>query len=141
MMYTRFLPLLAAVSLALSLATLSARSAEKKSDEEFEVVSLACVEEGSGGFRWKDDEAELKKFGTSRHLVKLISETKRTVVSGTRERTLLCISGGEGMTICRQGYETWAFNDDKSFTLSYIHGGVVGGSANIFLSYGTCQVP
>ena len=45
------------------------------------------------------------------------------------------------MTICRRGYETWAFKDNASFTFSYIHGGVVGGSPNIFLGFGECQAP
>ena len=139
-MHSHVLPLLAAFWLAIGPASV-AWGAEKKNGEAGEVASLVCVEAGSGGFHWTGDEAELEKLANSSYLVKMVSKTERTVTFGEREWTLRCFDGGEGMTLCRRGYETWDFKGDKSFTFSYIHGGVVGGSSNIFVSYGECEKP
>ena len=49
--------------------------------------------------------------------------------------------GFDDLTICRRGYETWAFKDNASFTFSYIRGGVVGGSPNIFLGFASARHP
>ncbi len=140
-MYRHALLLVGTLTMTFALSTARAQTASQ--DGEADPVSLVCVETDSGGFKWRDEKANFQKLDPSRYLVRVISETERTVKSGERERErkLRCRRATELLTLCRWGFETWVFKGEESFTLSYIHGGVIGGSSNIYVSYGECQKP
>ena len=157
-MYRHALLLVGTLTMTFALSTARAQTASQ--DGEADPVSLVCVETDSGGFKWRDEKANFQKLDPSRYLVRVISETERTVdpsrylvrvISETertvksgereRERKLRCRRATELLTLCRWGFETWVFKGEESFTLSYIHGGVIGGSSNIYVSYGECQKP
>ena len=138
-MYRHALLLVGTLTMTFALGTAWAQTASK--DDEADPVSLVCVETDSGGFKWRDEKVEFQKLDLSRYLVRVISETERTVKSGERERKLRCRQATELLTLCRWSFETWGFKGEESFTLSYIHGGVIGGSSNIYVSYGECQRP
>ncbi len=138
-MYRHAMLLVGTLTMTFALST--ARAQTTSQDGEADPVSLVCVETDSGGFKWRDEKANFQKLDPSRYLVRVISETERTVKSGERERKLRCRRASEMLTLCRRGFETWGFKGEESFTLSYIHGGVIGGSSNIYVSYGECQKP
>ena len=111
---------------------------------------LHCVETGSAGFIWEEEQTEGRRigFGSNRFVVKVLSEKKRTVTWATgkdmgRTDTLTCGKSTKffpGLLACDDGTGTspWLFDGNK-FVSAYMLGAFVGGSgSNIIISYGIC---
>jgi len=112
---------------------------------------LYCAETASAGFIWDEGKTEgrLTGFTASRYVVKVLSETKRTVTKTTGDTaghtvTYTCRkaypSTDPEFIVCDDGTGTspWLFNGNK-FVLAFLEGTPVGrDDPNIFVNYGTC---
>ena len=112
---------------------------------------LYCTETGSAGFVWLEGQTEGQRaeFGLARYVVKVLSETKRTVRLNTVDiaentKTLTCRKPFDfsvpDLLTCNDsdGLSPWLFRGN-TFVLADLLGPPVGGrDRDILVSYGTC---
>jgi len=132
-----------AVLLAAALAALAGpTSAEER--------VLYCIDTSITGFVWQEGQTEgqYTNFKPDRYVVKVLSETKRTITKVTGPTitwTITCREVGAYETklfACNSDFYTspWVFRGDKFFVHADMYGPPVsdGDEANIGISYGTC---